>query len=85
MMKAYMKYCWFGVKALWQVIAVVIFISIAGLPLVGLEKLFKTEFSSVVRVVYALFLGLPMLGAFFVWKSKQMWALGDMSETQAKN
>jgi len=38
MIKAYLKYCWFGIKALWQLLALGIFITFAGLPLWGLEK-----------------------------------------------
>jgi hypothetical protein len=85
MIKAYLKYCWFGFKALWQLIALGIFFSIAGLPLWGLEKILQTELPSSVRLAYAIFIGLPMLGAFFVWKSKQMWNADEISENDNKN
>ena len=85
MIKTYLKYCWFGIKALWQLIALGIFFSIAGLPLWGLEKTLKTELPSSVRIAYAIFIGLPVLGAFFVWKSKQMWNANEISEKDNKN
>jgi hypothetical protein len=84
MIKSYLKYCWFGTKALWQLIALGIFFSIAGLPLLGLEKILKTELPSSARIAYAIFIGLPMLGAFFVWKSKQMWNANEISEQDNK-
>lgn len=73
MIKAYLKYCWFGIKALWQLLALGIFVTFAGLPLWGLEKILGTELPTSVRTAYLVLVGLPMLGAFFVWKSKQMW------------
>ena len=85
MIKAYLKYCWFGFKALWQLIALGIFFSLAGLPLVGLEKILQMELPPVARIAYAILIGLPMLGAFFVWKSKQMWNPNEISENDKKN
>ena len=75
MLKTYLKYYWFGFKALWQLVSVGIFLILALIPLGLLQKIPQLSF---LQFVYIVFVMIPLIGAFYVWKSKQIWNKKDI-------